>query len=48
MVNWDLEKLGNYGYLELGSTVEMVENDSNLQQRMEFWDDLSKKRFRDF
>ena len=48
MVIWDLEKLGNYGYLELGSTVEMVEHDSNLQERMEFWDDLGKKRLRDF
>ena len=48
MVNWDLEKLGNYGYLELGSTVKMVEHDSNLQERMEFWDDLGKKRLRDF
>ena len=47
MVNWDLEKLGNYGYLELGSTVEMVEHDSNLQERMEFWDDLGKKRLPD-
>ena len=48
MVNWNLDILGNYGYLELGSTVEMVEHDSNLQERMEFWDDLGKKRLRDF
>ena len=48
MVNWNLDILGNYGYLELGSTIEMVEHDSNLQERMEFWENLSKEGFRDF
>ena len=48
MVNWDLDILGNFGYLELGSTIEMVEHDSSLQERMEFWENLSNKRLRDF
>ena len=48
MVNCNLDVLGNYGYLELGSSLEMVEHDANLQGRMEFWENLSKKRLRDF